>query len=224
MFHSCYSSLCFSSRKVRRKYGESRGWKYRATLDRSLHPRDSPYIPQTPYFYPRHRHPPCWNGPAKNSVVRFNRLRTSVGFFRSWLHKRGYGPICGLWVWRRRTNCRPCCPSLSNPSTSPWAARFEGSWCWAAQHLPRDLVRPSSGLWQLAQTKKRTQPAEDGSSYIPHAARNSKCCVKLTQFGRYPQLADYYIIVRIYLLRKMLRNFVNINVKQVVCKLRLNKS
>jgi len=28
----------------------------------------------------------------------------------------------GLWGWRRRTNRRPCCPPISNPSTSPWSA------------------------------------------------------------------------------------------------------
>jgi len=30
----------------------------------------------------------------------------------------GYGHLCVLWVWRRRTNCRPCCPPMSNPSIS----------------------------------------------------------------------------------------------------------
>ena len=29
------------------------------------------------------------------------------------------GLICGLRVWRRRKNRRPCCPPISNPSTSP---------------------------------------------------------------------------------------------------------
>jgi len=58
------------------------------------------------------------------------------------------GLVCGLWVWRRRTNCRPCCPPMSNPSTFPWTAWPDGSGRWdnwmAAQYLPRDLVRPSS--------------------------------------------------------------------------------
>ena len=62
----------------------------------------------------------------------------------------GYGFLCGLWVWRRRTNRRPCSPPMSNPSTSLWTAWPDGSGRWdnrmAAQHLPRDLVRPSSGL------------------------------------------------------------------------------
>jgi len=34
--------------------------------------------------------------------------------------------LCGLWVWRRRTNRRPCCPPMSNPSTSSWSARRAG--------------------------------------------------------------------------------------------------
>jgi len=48
--------------------------------------------------------------------------------------------------------------SMSNPSTSSWTARPDGSGRWdhrmAAQHLPRDLVRPSSDYEELAQKKK----------------------------------------------------------------------
>ena len=57
--------------------------------------------------------------------------------------------LFGLWVWRTRTNHGPCCPPMSHPSTSSWTARPDGSGRWdnrmAAQHLPRDLVQPSSG-------------------------------------------------------------------------------
>jgi len=64
-------------------------------------------------------------------------------------------PIWGLWVWRRRINRRPCCFPMSNPSTSPWTARSDGSRRWdnrmAAQHLPRDLVQLSSGYKELDQ-------------------------------------------------------------------------
>jgi len=31
---------------------------------------------EVPYFHPRHRHPPCWNGPANNNVGPAYRLRT----------------------------------------------------------------------------------------------------------------------------------------------------
>ena len=62
----------------------------------------------------------------------------------------GYGLLCGLWVRRRRTNRQPCCPPVSNPSPTPWTAWPDGSGRWdnrmAAQHLPRDLARPSSRL------------------------------------------------------------------------------
>jgi len=75
------------------------------------------------------------------------------------LVQMGYGFLCGLWVWRRRTNRRPCCPPMSYPSTSSWTARPDGAERWdnrmAAQHLPRDLVRPSSGQQQLTQTTKK---------------------------------------------------------------------
>jgi len=72
----------------------------------------------------------------------------------------GYDLLCGLWVWRRRRNCGPCCPPMSNPSTSSCTARPDGSGRWdnriAAQHLPRDLVQPGSGLnfEELVQMKK----------------------------------------------------------------------
>ena len=102
-----------------------------------------------PHFHPRHRHPPSRMTLPIRAYVRLNRLHASVGRFRSCLYKWRYGPFCGLWVWRRRTNRGPCCPSTSNLSTSSWTARPDGSWRWdsqiAAQHLPRELVRPSSG-------------------------------------------------------------------------------
>jgi len=66
------------------------------------------------------------------------------------LVQMGHGFLCGLWVRHRRTNKRPCCPRMSNPSTSPWTTWPDGSGRWdnrmASEHLPRDLVRPSSGL------------------------------------------------------------------------------
>jgi len=83
----------------------------------------------------------------------------------STFHKvmQGVSSACGscptllrsIWV-RRRTDCWPCCRSLSNPSTFPWSTRPDGSG-WrnnrmAAQHLPWDLVLLSSGLKELTQT------------------------------------------------------------------------
>ena len=34
----------------------------------------------------------------------------------------GYDRICSMLVWRRGTDHWPCCPSVSNPSTSMWSA------------------------------------------------------------------------------------------------------
>jgi len=53
--------------------------------------------------------------------VQLNRLRTSVGRFRT------YFSFCGLWVWRKRTDRCTYCPSLSNSSTFPWKAWPDGS-------------------------------------------------------------------------------------------------
>jgi len=44
---------------------------------------------ETPYFHPRHRHPPSWNDLPRTAWVRINRLRTAVGRFRSCLYKWG---------------------------------------------------------------------------------------------------------------------------------------
>ena len=68
------------------------------------------------------------------------------------------GLLCGLWVWRRGTNRRPCFPPMPSPSISSWIARPDGCGrCdkrMAAQHLPWGLVRPISGQQQLALTTK----------------------------------------------------------------------
>ena len=49
---------------------------------------------------------------------------------------------------------------MSNPSTSPWTAWPDGSERWdnrmAAQHLPRDLVRQSSGLNNSLKRRRRS--------------------------------------------------------------------
>jgi len=42
---------------------------------------------ETPYFHHWHRHPPSWNGPAKNSAGLAKYLHSGVGRFRSCLHK-----------------------------------------------------------------------------------------------------------------------------------------
>jgi len=115
---------------------------------------------KTPHFHPRHQHPPpiFWNDPPKKSLGLAKPPPHRCRTFPLLLVQMGYGPLCGLWVWRRRTNRRPCCPPMSNPSTSPWTAWPDDGGRWdnrmTAQYLPRDLVRPSSGFNNSLKRKK----------------------------------------------------------------------
>jgi len=109
-------------------------------------------------FAVSHRLKNFWNGLPGTAWVWLNHLCTSVGHFRSCLHKWG-NPLCGTWVWQRRTNHQLCCPLMSNPLTLSWTVLPGGSGWWdnqlATQHLPQELVRSSSGPYQLAQTMKK---------------------------------------------------------------------
>jgi len=93
----------------------------------------------------------------RTAWVWLNRIRTRCWTFPLLLVQMGYALLCGLWVWHRT---RPCCPSVSNPPASSRTARPDGSGQWdnrmAAQHLPRDLVRPSSVLknWLKRQIRR----------------------------------------------------------------------
>ena len=79
---------------------------------------------------------------------------------------------------------------MSNPSTSPWTARTDGSVRWdnrmVAQHLPRDLVRPSSGLKELAQmtTKSRYEQMAHRPSWVEQKGKQRSRWV-LNQISRY---------------------------------------
>jgi len=70
-------------------------------------------------------HPPGMTLPRR-AWVRLNRLHTGVGRVRSCLYKWGTTSSAAC-EWRRITNHRPCCPPMSNPSTSRWIARPDGS-------------------------------------------------------------------------------------------------
>ena len=57
---------------------------------------------------------------SRRACVRFNRLRSVCRAFPLLLEKIGYGLLCGLWVWRRRTNCWPCCTGNNVHLLSAW--------------------------------------------------------------------------------------------------------
>ena len=86
-----------------------------------------PTTPQDSAFNSRHRYPPSRNDVPKKSLglaqPPSHRCRTFPPLFV----QMGYGGLCSLWVWRRRTNRRPCCPPMSNPSTSSWTVWPDGS-------------------------------------------------------------------------------------------------
>jgi len=102
-------------------------------------PQDSPLQFQTPVHTPR-------NDPPKKSLSLAQPPPHRCRTFPLLPVQMGYGLLCGLWVWRR-TNRRPCRPSLSNPSTPPRTTRPDGFGRWdnrmAAQHLPRYLGGPA---------------------------------------------------------------------------------
>ena len=76
---------------------------------------------ETPHFHPQHRHRFSWNGPAKNSVGPAYPSPHRYQTFPLLHTQMGYGPFCGSWAWRRRTNRLACCLPMSNQSTSLWS-------------------------------------------------------------------------------------------------------
>jgi len=77
-------------------------------------PQDSEFLSltlaPTPLEWPSQEEP-------RSGLTASDRRRT----FPLLLVQVRHGLLCGPWVWRR-TSRRPCCPPISNPSTSPWAA------------------------------------------------------------------------------------------------------
>jgi len=82
---------------------------------------------------------------AKNSVGPAQQLLHQCQMFPLLLAQMGNGPLCSLWVWQKRTNRRPCCPLMFNPTTSPSTAWHEVMDDETIECLPWDLVQPSSG-------------------------------------------------------------------------------
>jgi len=105
---------------------------------------------KAPHFHPRHRgtHPPEWPSQEEpGSGVTVSALVSDVS--ASACTNGVWSPLWPVSVAQKNKR-RSCCPSMSNPSTSLWTARIDGSGRWdnrtAAQHLPRDLVQQSSGV------------------------------------------------------------------------------
>ena len=135
--------------------------------------QDSAFSSPTQAPTPRNDPPKKSLGPAQPPP---QRCRT----FPLLLVQMGYVFLCGLWVRRRGTNRRLCCPSMSNPSTSPrtsWpdSAGRRDNWI-AAQHLPRDLVRPSSGFNNSLKRKKKEHPRADNCRMLRRRASKALRC------------------------------------------------
>ena len=116
------------------------------------------------------------NDPPKKSLGSTQPPPHRCRTFPLLLVQMGYGFLCGLWVWRRKTNRRPCCrPPLSNTSTSSWTARPDGSGWWdnwmAAQHLPIDLVRSSGGFNNSLKRKVHCLTALDFGIFPTNGSR-----------------------------------------------------
>ena len=89
---------------------------------------------KTLHFKSWHWCTPPWNDPPKKNQGPAQLPLHQCWTFPLLLVQMGYGLLCGLWVWRR-TDCRPCCPPLSNPLTLPWTTWPDGSGRWDNEWL-----------------------------------------------------------------------------------------
>ena len=140
------TSILWKKRKHRVNQSQLQTWnQLQASMECGV--GEQPH--KTPNFHSRHRYPPSRNDPPKKSLGPDQPPPHRCRAFPILLVQMGYGLLCGLWVWRRRTNRRPCCPPMSNPSATPRTARPDGSGRWdnrmALQRPSRNLARPNSG-------------------------------------------------------------------------------
>jgi len=108
------------------------GWITNGMRNGWTAPQDSAFSFQTPL-------PTLPELPFQEELGSGSTASALVSGVSSLLVQMGYSLLCGLWVWRRRTNRRPC-PPMSNPLTSSWTTRPDGSGWWdnrmAARHCP----------------------------------------------------------------------------------------
>ena len=102
---------------------------------------------KTPYFHPRHRPHTTGATLPRRAWVRLKRLRIGVGRFRSCVYKWGMASseACEFGAEEQTVDHVVLqCPIHGPPHAWPDGSGRWGNWM-AAQHLPRDLARPSSG-------------------------------------------------------------------------------
>ena len=104
---------------------------------------------ETPHFHPQTPAATLLEWPSPEQLVS-GWIASAPVSVSAPAHTKGVRPLLQLvWVWCRRTSRRACCPRMSDASTSPCSIWPDGSGLdnrMAAEHLPRDQVRPSSGL------------------------------------------------------------------------------
>jgi len=107
---------------------------------------------------PRHRHPPSWNGPAKNSAVPAWSPPHPSLTFPILPTQMDYGHLCSLWLVAQKN--RPLTmlsftvQSIGHRPLHSLTILDDDNRI-TAQHLPRDLMRSISGLEEMAHTMKK---------------------------------------------------------------------
>ena len=113
---------------------------------------------KTPHTYPRRRHPPNPEWPSQEQRGSGLTASAPVSDVSAPACTKGICLLCGLWVWRRKTNRLPCCSPMSNPSTSSWTARSGGSGRWESNGCSTSAPRSSAAkqwIWRTGSKEAR---------------------------------------------------------------------